>query len=881
MHIEVQFTADAFLAALLARLRDTPVVVPNIFDFLQHGPCVVDRLVLGEPSLTKLPAAPHLFQVEDGAVSSLHVPGFGVILPVEVRIATVAAVKAGGDAGPAEHVAAPTVNITFRLSAQMVFPEKAFYSELQDPPYAVFSLKYEGKDLALPDAIEGDVNARLTRLGRDTVLPVRGLASLLTMPAPLQNVGLAGKADLSAVCLRLEVVDIPHGATARWEDFFAGNFIVRLAGREWALFIDGALLALAAQTKVAPHVSKTPDKFRLSAGPSAHWGFVHPGAKGYGGFGIVTTFEGNAIDACPQFGINIGVDVRIDVGFRLGDVDGSAVIDSRTRVTWDLTDSDVLWCGLAIGVVWGSVIGIFGGPVGLIIGAVAGALLGPIIVAIVSDEIDAPQEFDIASRLGDHCTKLETDPDESIEAVCLEPIEIPNGALLDGLTPSAMLTDPSGLTLVGGMPPLPPVGDLKTQVTGGFYTSSGNCSTLGLGITTHPGKIAAWSQIIRADGTAYAEPSRIAMAARLQDDPQAVWRLSPPSHSQPWLAAVTVSWGHGNMEAYRQDPYPLQAIVLSSRGARWVVGGEVPPDPDTTMTPEEKLDLINQCNAKSDGFWNATGRFKPDWHVNPPWERERGRDVIYDWRILVRGLSAEERVTVLIGDSPVMHAAASARGIAVIELVVPGEGGEAVAIERQGRQGEGIGEQRMAVEQALMSHERSFSTTVGASDLRLMQVDGKPFALVSGGDGASLYAVGQSRRGPLLRVTGEPVTTTAVAGREVLLGGPDGLTRLTLSARSRPRAERVSREPVRELRMDGGELRIVTASDNPLAAQRLSRLFRTAPERRVPVPVRRPSARSSLSGVWIGRRGPDARFLRLNHERASLDVYALTGRGLM
>lgn len=871
MHIEMQFSADAFLDQLLARLRDNPVVVPNIFNFLQHGPCVVDRLVIGVPWLTKLDAAPQLVQVEERAVTPVYAPGLGVVLPVEARIATVAAVRAGGDAGPPQHVSAATVNITFRLATRMVFPklvpDPAY--DTQEAPYAVFSLEYEGKDLVLPGPVEGEVNARLSALGQETRLPVGGLASLLKMAAPPQNVGLAASSDFSAVCLRIEVVDIPNGATSRWKDFFAGNFIVRLAGLDWAVFVDGRLLALAAETKLAPEVQDS-EEFDLRAGPSAQWGFVHPGAKGYGGFGIVAEFEGYLTDACPHLGITIGVDVRIDIGFRFGDLDGVAAIDSRTRITWNLIDSDVLWCGFTAGLSLWSILG----PFGDLIGAVAGTVLVPIIAAIVADEIDAPPQYaDITSKLGDNCTKLETDPDESIEAVCLDPIKIPNGALLDGLAPSAVLTDPFGLTLVGEMPPLPPLGDVKVGVTTGSYSTHGNCSTVSVDVWTHPGHIGARSTDL----------SRIAMTAHVQHDPHLVWRLSGPWPSAPWSSALTVSWGHGDMEAYWKDPYPLQAIVLTSHGARWVVGDEIPDEPDTTLTVKQKQALINECKAKSDPFWEATGRFNPQWHVDPPpwFEHERGGDVVYDWRILLGGLVADEPVTVMIGESPVMQVTANAHGIAVVSMVLAGEdGGEAVGIQREERR-KGVGDQRMAVEQGLLAHERSFSTAPDASDLRLLRVDGMPVAVVSGGDGAALYAVGQSRRGPLVRIADEPVLTTAVAGREVLLGGPAGLTRVTLSARSRPRVDRVLREPVRDLRMDGGELRIIMASENQRAEHWLSRPFRTSPQPNRAVPVRGRVTGRLLAGVWIGQHGPEARFLALNHQRGTLDVYALAGRALM
>lgn len=780
MLVEVQFQGEAFLKSLHAKLEskvpgfDVRLPLPVV------GEAIVDRVELGDPTFFYgLPQLPHSIQRQPG-VFDASVPGdnVGVEVPFTVFLRATDEIEKTGVDAPGSYAEEYPGKARFRFFAR-------FDAQLE--PELVF--QFENMTGTGQPQLDAALSEGLPALNEEVPLSLGALADVLGSDSAVTNVGIFGtpQGDFDALCIRAELIDVPNDVIPRWSDFFMGIWKPRISSSfDWAIFLDKELLVTAAHGQAAAGFVTT-DDVSFSGDIDVSWDHVSPGATGFEPFGLrVETFAHLKNECVYAPNWTIGAEIFLHAGFRLQQDEFTTDLQRRTRVTWNLIDSDVFVCafigglfaGAAVGATIGGIAGGFGGAlVGAVVGGIVGAIVMPIVGAIIADGTEAPEELQ-GKILGEgQCVLQDTDLSESVETLCNTELDLSGGDFFGALAIEDVTADKDGLKLRGHIPSLhqkmSAYSTLKVDLHPTTYEPYHSCSSFSIAVETHHG-----------GGTFRTTDGRRlqVVAAYAIDDPLGI--VNPEvKHETPQRARVSLLTG-GVPDEYRKNAYPLRALVLTNRGARVIDIGILPEWPNQDMTVEERMKLITHCKSRPIPLWARLTWLLPDWIIDPPYDDVA---VLHHWRVVIAGLPDGERVSATHSSGEVVSEVTSAEGLALVDVVVEPAAAQELTLARSGKPFEPEDTHGVLVEQRLLVRDDVIRLKFDAHALAATRSANRDLAAVVGPHAARVYAFGEGHRAPLLRLPGNRFTGVR-AGKdgELMLFGPHD-SRIAEFERGRPR----------------------------------------------------------------------------------------------
>jgi hypothetical protein len=494
------------------------------------------------------------------------------------------------------------------------------------------------------------------------------------------NAGLATHAS-GVVALLAELSAPTVASVAVWKAFFSGNFAAR-AG-DWSMLIPKDLLVSVVDDAITDAVDALPDSdhtLEVESEPVTSWGPTGP----------QSIARINSLGACPVGGSSIAADLSFVVEFALG----KGGLGVTVTMSWDLIDSDVFLCGLVSVFLPGLGVTVLAaivlGPVGAVIGVVLTIAAFIAALVAISDKAHGklgqgagdvdPGSFDL---------KVTESDDEHAVFQGSAPLEL----TLPGMKPTAIMTTPEGLLLVGSLDVEPHVErSLKLVGESGFGWNEGySCS-------------AQQYQHLPVDATlTLFDPSHVPVVAQAQV-------LNDPSGDYSAKVSMWASVGPNGLYSPGFDvsahvvtlPSPgndCELLISTNSGVRYANLGHLGPQ-SPPPTQEELLQARLSCfRPRPTGPENW---LEAHWLVDPPYDRPIER--IHVWDLVVRGIAvgtpielalvnASERPRVVtsvtmaehgiatfrIATEPGLHLAVNARGLTAENLFVTGAGLEAVA----------------------------------------------------------------------------------------------------------------------------------------------------------------------------------------------------------
>jgi hypothetical protein len=449
------------------------------------------------------------------------------------------------------------------------------------------------------------------------------------------NAGITATPTLASVAIRLDTEPESPESADRWRTFYGGEFMTTLEGREWALLVPSEIMMQPVLKMVGKQL-ETPEsqaRFNLIAGPAAIWDPVASTAR------MRIAMSGEIIDACV--GIDMNVDIVIGVRFRV-----PPGMPNTMRVTttldYDTMFGEELLCLLGMALLWP----VFG------------------TMTLVDNEIDNAAWWsflgvfaDWPLRLGGAIGFMVSDlpagqlPEmqgwtEVSDTERYIDFPFPSKANLLGvaLTLEAVTNHFSGAVLRGAMPIEVPVDMNLTAAIPAFdgWYQKRPCDD--------PFDYEAFQRILFG-GVQIGDPPRIPVAltrfAAMSPDPHGQYedaqRIEMTYSS--WLNSGSMTITYDGIEAgFALNPYPLEILIVSSRGVRWLT---VPPPPfgppPRPDTPGEmaafQMEYIAWKAAncwKFQSIWGKLGVFNPVWLIDPPADAEFARH----WFVEVAGAKA-------------------------------------------------------------------------------------------------------------------------------------------------------------------------------------------------------------------------------------------------
>lgn len=533
----------------------------------------------------------------------------------------------------------------------------------------------EIRDLELPDpAMEDQVIATIeSRFAQCANFGLGALAQMAGGTPPIVvNGGIAATPNLSRVAIRFDTNPSSASAGPAWTSFFAGSFPSLLFGQEWALLLPHELLIPPMLERFEAQL-QTADDFSLDSGPDGSWTPLGPVPV------LTVTFAGELIDACV--GIDVDVDVTLTVAFT---VPQPNVLRTSVSISWDGDFWEELACETLAASFWPIVgamfleegklewweflLGFAAGPAGVFIAT----------IAYLSTDEPASQIPDPPDWIKDSDTEWHQDT--------TFPTTFAN--VVTGLTLAGAFATPAGLVLAGTIAPVSPLAPSLGVAAGGFqgWGVERPCSNP-FGYVTEA-KIAYW-----------AEP--MGPTPRLPLQVCNVQIVNDPLGQYTTHANVSGSWGalqssastkvtlHGLLAEFAADPYPLEALVQSNNGTRWVSIPPPPPLPEQPDTPEEWQEFqlaylkwkATHC-WKFISIWGIIGMLNPKWLIDPPPDEI----VAQAWWVMAEQLTEGEVVTLRddLGRE-LATTRADARGRAEVSAVIERAGPETgISIARDG-----------------------------------------------------------------------------------------------------------------------------------------------------------------------------------------------------
>lgn len=710
MRIEFQLSADKLRTLLLQRLRAKKIC------FTGEIPFGDDSLVLDHVEIPDTGT----FSREEGHDVVIHVPGGQQTIDgTKVRfsqpvILHVVKLRTLGD-GPSPSDLPPVVTgITLFLDLTMAVTDgvprlRAKLAEVDARFLGVFT-----KDIVptLESKLAFEVQSDLD---------LSAVADLLGTAVTATNAGMVIAPDLTRVSMRIEV----NGTTdevAAWESFFDDALPDHLAGRDWSILIDGALIVPVVERRIGEGVAGAPG-FRLQSGPSGAWSWAD-------GPAVDIRFGGEAVDACTCLFWESDVDVDVRVRVSLS-VPVSDTLRMDATISFSPSAAEVGCCVLTSTLFWPVVGAVVladeGGDWGKFLGGLAG---GPLVVFIGA--LLAASDHPLPDATPVSCTKI-----SDTQVRCEQRFALSAG--LGRLTLDTIGGLPEGLLLAGtiytGVPLETP--QISTKVGGFTWHLGGSCGS-GFGAVCDAG-----IEIRRASACDVA-----VCEVRVLDDLLGVYEASfgePQGEPGPVVAVVAIR--PKPTDAFLADPYPCRVLIQTTGGARIIT---IPDPQPITIEQQHALELAAiqrkaDCKRLVDPFWAATGRLKPEWIPDPPPESVSE----HLWQVLAMGMHpGDQLVATDHADHALATATAGARGAAQVSvLTAPLTGGAGeLGLTRVPQRGARLApddRRRLMIKQVLLVRRATFpsagqATSIGAGHLR-----GVPVVFAVDGDGLRVYDVGR------------------------------------------------------------------------------------------------------------------------------------------
>ena len=474
--------------------------------------------------------------------------------------------------------------------------------------------------------------------------------------------GMSLSPDRQAVELRVEVTFDNATGTAfpdEWQRFLTRQADDFRTGHDWAVEITNQLLDVTATAGAHDQVSNQSGFDLAGGGPYVEWRPDYPGFR--------TTFTGEIIDACSCFGVDIDLNVSVEVTTKLRLAEGgpNPTIEVDTVAEGDATHAGEQACCAITGTMFFPILGwkyLAEGKIGW-----GGLALG-MFVPVVGSFITMWQLFDPTPQVpvpegcrkdGDHqiCSyQLPLDPpidpcNPASASISLDLLRgRNNGLVLAGAVhqtyrsaPQVAASRPTPFEWHGPTPTCTgPQGEWSaqsgftvTQIDGGFPLEV--CDAIAVGPT---------APIYRPH----------------------IWHTTDcPSTAD--ILVTTVPWTPGN-------PNPAPILVLTNVGATLVMVPPLPALSDDEKRAHDRLVAIWQrrhCKIFDPGSVSSNGNVLSRWLVEPPPDDEPSRHL---WVIRAGGLDEGELLVLSDAeDGEVLATAASdARRGVRIDLLHDGDG---------------------------------------------------------------------------------------------------------------------------------------------------------------------------------------------------------------
>ena len=555
MNIDVAVASTVFAAGVRRKFDAVRPCIADDLGFPLSG-FFVDHLGIELPSLHRV-AATAAIRLADGSEVKVNSYRMQLWTDVKVHLTTLKDVQAGGLAGPTG-----TIPLTFKVYFDVV-------GELQTDQGgnvigAGIRTRYAGKDTSMPTGeLDTTVDAALAAADEFVPIDIGPLGQAFGKPLEIRNVGVATDYKGSRAVIRLEVDTVATDPVAAWQKFY-GSPPDLLAGRDWAIFVDRRMLTGVAKDQIKAAIAKD-QQLSLNEGPTTYWWPWIPGFKIEVGITLV--------DVCPAFDMDIDVDVDAETSIKVIGTAGNRQLQLEVKISWDATDSDVIKCGVATGVLqmkYGASIGSLAGPVGALIGAVAVVVLVTVAVAITADLASPPS----GTFEQPDCKTIEKD-DDHVVIRCTRPLVMPAIPLLGKLDPDEVAADDQGLYLRGATLLAPAGPGLVLEVRPLQWVQQVTCSALQV-------------QWVKEGWVKVSGMGLRVCRIDVLDDPFGVFSASWDS----WSGTIGVALKKQVQKQYFAKPYPCVLAIRTNQGARCANLGalKAPPPPPSELQKLVALD---------------------------------------------------------------------------------------------------------------------------------------------------------------------------------------------------------------------------------------------------------------------------------------------------
>lgn len=548
----VEFQLDA--QALTTVIKDKAIQQQFCFDDFAcpvgGGTCTVDHVEF--PSPAALRHGPTTKSLKVSKAISVSATPLQITLPVQAHVKTIACVN---DAAcpPDKYLMSPTVTAVFELSVSGTN----------------ICAGFDSIEPALPEL--DPVVAKLKAAFGTQCVPVdlKPLQPLLGSHA-VSGGGVSANAALDRLAVRFEFDNTSNSSQSQWASFLqSGNIGPVTPGKGWSLLVGQSLLREALMDRLVQGITESSSKLSIDPGDpqTTTWTASPP---------TVTVSLGAEADTgvCPN---TIGVNpITSTIPFTLSP-QGEVVTNGT--VDWDVVDSDVFLCGLALG------------------GFVFAPITVPIAAAIASGydpSYGVPQ-----------CDTPDSHHFECAYPVALPPLQLGSSGPQGKLTVDDLHGIDAGLVLAGpvALPPVPPTQSAKIDFDPVELGVHGDCNSL---------------RVSYEGGMSITGIGKLCKPIAAKNDPLHVYQYTEEDPSD-----VALSKGYGirlwDTPSFWADPYPPVFTVRTSGGS-FTFEGKEPVEYTGSMLPYEieKINAQVSCMKLEDGWLGIPGKFDPHWHVDPP-----------------------------------------------------------------------------------------------------------------------------------------------------------------------------------------------------------------------------------------------------------------------
>ena len=643
MFLDLQFGLTKFLELLRDQVQRALPLVTQEFAVEQGPTVIIDHLDVTSLKLLKGPTA----------TVSLHGPGGGTFsasttVP-RIRITLKPSLTTRDNVIAAGHLGAPQLVFDGLESLLVDIDLSAVAS---NGSISLLAKPANVSDTAqlLDDTQKQSILGQIPSLDRAIDLPDVAGTALTAV-----NVGLATHAS-GVVGLLVELTPPTAASVGAWQSFFAGNFAARSG--DWSMLIPKDLLVSVVDDAITDAVDALPDSdgsIEVVSEPDTLWGPLGP----------ESTARINSIDACPVGSSDIAADLSFVVSFGLT----NDALQVTVIMSWDLIDSDVLRCGLAMVLLPGLGLTVLGavvaGPVGAVVGIVV--TIGALIAALVAISDAAHGKLGQGAgdvEPGSFNLKVVESDDKHAVFQGTAPLEL----TLPGMKTTGLVTLPTGLLLMGSLDVAPHVErSLKLVGESDFGWDEGySCSAQ------------QYEQVPRDATLALWDPSKVPVAAQVEV-------LNDPSGD---FSAKISPWATAGPGGFFSDGFSLTAhavtvpspgadcelLISTNSGVRYARFGHLVPQ-GPPPSPEDLIKAKVGCfqpRVQGPKRW-----LEMRWLVDPPYDLPI--ETIHIWDVQVRDVAVGAPVELaLIDRSPstrlVTSVTATQSGVATFRIAtVPGE----------------------------------------------------------------------------------------------------------------------------------------------------------------------------------------------------------------